>query len=220
MTRLASESRAKEVSLRTIVWTEAVLRVSGKPLAVLEREFRQAKKSASARSCIWQKYKNGTVVPRNGEKGKAGLVERVELHYPGTAKWFYSPLWSLCTDEYVGMDRIKEVFCGLRQELRELFVVDEAATFWRQSTPEEICRELIYFPEFEGLIALFALLREAEIIQNPELHMEACWAVVTRLLQAKTDAMVLNLQVREALAIRAGAHSGCASRLLNRRRLQ
>lgn len=200
MTRLAAESRAKEVSLRTIVWAEAVLRVSGKPLAVLEREFRQAKKSASARSCIWQKYKNGTVVPRNGEKGKAGLVERVELHYPGTAKWFYSPLWSLCTDRPVSMDRIKEVYCGLRPELKALFVRDEAARFWRRSISDDILGDLIHAPEIDGLTALFALIKEAETIQNPDIHKIASWAAVTRLKQAKTDDVVLNGKVREALA--------------------
>lgn len=205
MVRLDAGSRAKEVSLRTIVWTEAVLRVSGKPLAVLEREFRQAKKSASARSCIWQKYKNGTVVPRNGEKGRPGLVERVELRYPKTAEFFKLQLWSLCTEQPVGMDKVKEIYCGLRPDLRALFVRDEKAKFWRRPINDDIWGDLIYAPGLDGLTALFALLKEAETIQNPELHETASWALVTRLMQAKTDEAALSLKVRKKLADRACA---------------
>lgn len=193
----------KEVSLKTIVWTEAVLRESKRSLAALEREFCiKRKKSTSTRSCIWQKYKNGTVIPRNAEKGKRGLVERVDARYPETKKWFYSPLWSLCTGQPVGMDKIKAVYCGLPPDLRGLFVRDEQARFWRQPIDEVICQTLIRAPGLDGLIALFALLNEAEITQAPSLYKAVSEAIMTRLMDAKTDETELNTKVREALVRR------------------
>lgn len=207
MAQQRAKHQTKEVSLRTIVWTDAVLRVSGKSLASLEEEFRQAKKKGVlTRSCIWQKYKNGTVVPRNAEKGRHGLVERVDARYSGTAEWFYLPLWRLCSDQSVSMAQIKDVYCGLGSELKALFVLDKQAVFWRKRFQEfddtYLCDELRFVGSPDGLIALMALLREAETTQNRELYQDASWALVDRLKNTKTDASWLSEAARDVLAQR------------------
>jgi hypothetical protein len=131
---------------------------------------------------------------------QAFFIADVGAGYPETAEWFYSPLGTLCTDQPVGMDKIKEIYCELRPDLRALFVLDEKAKFWRQPIDDQLCDELIDTRGMDGLIALSALFKEAEITQNRDLHETASWALVERLLQAKTDEVILSAKVRETLA--------------------
>lgn len=74
----------------------------------LEKQFGEPKSNEKVkRSCVWDKYRRGDVVPRSGLRpgGGANLVDRVEVVYPGTAKWLTLPLWRLLDKAPMEMKR-------------------------------------------------------------------------------------------------------------------
>lgn len=176
-------------SMRVRTWFRAVMLASGLTPAQLEREFseKEPARAASARSCIWDKYRRGEVVPRSGSmsSGRLGLVERVERRYPGTAAWLNSALWRLADKAPMEISELRRVYDGMPKPIRALFLVDCAprALFWRQqSDVEELCTHLAHVDRVEVLIILLALAKEAETIQDQRQHVLAVKAVRTNIL--------------------------------------
>lgn len=159
-------------SMRVRSWFHAVSQASGLTVGELEREFREEGSAQAPRSCIWNKYKRGEVVPRSRYQGdvRPKLVERVEARYPGTEKWLFSPLWRLADEAPMEMSELRETYEHLPSRLRNLILLPTklgSVVFWRREFEvEELVTQLIHFRRLDDLILGMALVREAEVCQG------------------------------------------------------
>lgn len=174
-------------SMRVRTWFRAVTLASGLTPAQLEREFsgRDRARAACARSCLWDKYRRGEVVPRSGSmsSGQLGLVERVERRYPGTAAWLSSPLWRLADKAPMEMSDIRRIYEGMPQPIRSIFIASKKEAhglFWRRPVDiDHACEILLRFQSVEGFVAVLAVIKEAETTQEQYQHytgVDAAWA--------------------------------------------
>lgn len=166
-------------SMRVRAWVRAVKLASGLSLAELENTFSQhwMEQISPARSCIWDKYQRGKVVPRIGHKTKQGLslVERVEEKYPGTAKWLSYPFWRLADKSPMQMTEIREIYEGLPKLLRSIFIAgryEASEIFWRRPVEDEHVHEILLRLDdnIDALQTALAMVKEAEITQNQDQH--------------------------------------------------
>lgn len=164
-------------SMRVRSWFHAVSQASGLTVGELEREFREDGSARAPRSCIWNKYKRGEVVPRSRYQGdgRPKLVERVEARYPGAEKWLFSPLWRLVDDAPMEMSEIREIYEGLSPKIRDLFILSPGQAtnaFWRRELLdiEPILRYLVASHSMDDLIAALTMVREAEEVQSFKLY--------------------------------------------------
>ncbi|UCV21486.1 hypothetical protein [Ferribacterium limneticum] len=159
--------------MRVQAWFRAVSLESGLTPRELERKFSESETEKKVkRSCVWNKYRRGEVVPRSGLRpdGGVNLVDRVEAVYPGTAKWLTLPLWRLLDKAPMEMSEIRRCYESLPRPMRAMFIlpnVTESSVFWR---PRELnCKKdgelLLRFEDLDGFTALIAVLRETESAQ-------------------------------------------------------
>lgn len=174
-TKYVEDKEMKRLRVRT--WVEAVLHASGLTLVELEQKYSDAKTiNPVARSCIWDKYRNGSVAPRIGIKpnGELHLAGRVEIDYPGTLQWLISPLWRLSDKAPMGMNEIRSIYEGMIYLFKSIFVETEHKTtgvFWRRNIEiEKCCKTLSHLDELTSFIALLTIIKEAEVNQDQEVH--------------------------------------------------
>lgn len=163
-------------SMRVRAWVYAVVHESGLTISELEQKFGEDGRNPPMRSCIWNKYQRGEVVPRDGflENGRPKLVERVEARYPGTANWLRSPIWRLADQAPMRMDEIRDIYEALPSRLRSYFILSESESspmFWRRPVDhQQLCSILAHFHTFDDLVAGLAMIRETETTQNHEAY--------------------------------------------------
>ena len=168
-------------SLRVQAWFRAVTLASGKTPAQLEREFSEKRSPPRMlpRSCIWEKYRRGEIVPRGGRRadGSPNLVERVEARYPGTKAWLFSPLWRLADKAPMEMSEIRQVYEAMPPQIRSIFVAPSdkiKGCFWRRPVdPQEACDALSALGGIDALVASLNLIKEGEASQDQFLHYTA-----------------------------------------------
>jgi hypothetical protein len=159
--------------MRIKAWYWAVRKASGLSTRDLERIFREDAGRKVYRSCIWNKYRRGEIVPRSGTRddGKLNLVEQVEARYPGTARWLSSPIWQVADKSPMEMSEIRMIYEGLPSTIRPLFILSNAEAqgrFWRsQIDHKAVCSVLHRMSDLDALTAVLAMVKEAEAIQSP-----------------------------------------------------
>lgn len=165
--------------MRVQAWFRAVSLASKLTPRELEQLFGETKSNEKVkRSCVWDKYRRGEVVPRSGLRPDGGLnlVDRVEAVYPGTAKWLTLPLWRLLDRAPMEMSEIRRYLERLPNLMRQMFIYSEAqptGLFWRRDTDyEDACDLLLRFVSLDGLNAVLALVKEAEVIQDQYQHQD------------------------------------------------
>lgn len=171
--------------MRVRAWVRAVKLASGLGLAELEEMFSQRLGAGpSSRSCIWEKYQRGEVVPRIRLQTKRGLslVERVEQRYPGTAKWLTSPLWRLVDKAPMEMSEVREIYEGLPHLFRSIFIAgphEASEMFWRRPVDyEHVYTILLRQRDLDALVVALAMVKESETSQNQYQHwrgIETVW---------------------------------------------
>ncbi len=145
----------------------------------------------SDRSGLWGKYRTGYICPKTKPdlNGRISIVERVEKKFPGTAKWLTLPFWDVLSYTPMTIWDLKKIYCSFPPALREMFVMEIPGAnmmFWRKrQDPLELCRKLIELGGIDALTAILALIKEAETIQYPELHLLGleAWAHCSETLQ-------------------------------------
>lgn len=168
--------------MRVQAWFQAVTDASKLTPRELERKFREDDGRKVSRSCIWDKYRRGQVVPRSGPRPDGGLnlVDRVEKAYPGTAKWLTLPLWRLADKAPMEMSEIRRCYENLPNLMKALFI-DEApksgTVFWRANTKKRDYELLFKFADLNGFMAVLTMFREAQCCQDRERH-KACFEMV------------------------------------------
>ncbi|UCV09417.1 hypothetical protein [Dechloromonas denitrificans] len=163
--------------MRVQAWFRAVSLESGLTPRELEKTFSESEPQKKVqRSCVWDKYRRGEVVPRSGFRPDGGLnlVDRVEASYPGTAKWLTLPLWRLLDRAPMEMSEIRRCYEGLPNLMRQIFIYTQAepsGLFWRRDTDyDDACDHLLRFGNLDGLTAVLALVKEAAVIQDQYQH--------------------------------------------------
>ncbi len=98
----------------------------------LEQKFSSASQGVqTASSSLWKKYSKGTATPGKTKKS-VGLIERVELAYPGTARIFRHPLWDALDRRVLTHIEVHQLFMGLPFEYRSRILAEfGGARFWR-----------------------------------------------------------------------------------------
>jgi hypothetical protein len=100
----------------------------------------------------------------------------VEADYPETAKWLTLPLWRLLDKAPMEMSEIRRYLEGLPNLMRQMFIYSKAqpaGVFWRRYFDcEDACDLLLRFGSLDGLNAVLALLKEAEVIQDQYQHQQ------------------------------------------------
>lgn len=163
--------------MRVQAWFWAVRHTSGLSTHELERLFREDTGRQINRSCIWNKYRRGEVVPRSGfyECGAVKLVERVEARYPGTAGLLNSPIWRLADPAPMEMCEIRGIYEGLPNPIRDLFIARDSGAwgkFWRRDVNQKQVYDILYrIRDTNSLTAALALVKESEAIQSQKLFM-------------------------------------------------
>ena len=183
--------------MRVQAWFRAVALASGLTPRELEKKFSESDDSRKVkRSCVWDKYRRGEVAPRSGLRPDGGLnlVDRVEAAYPGTARWLTLALWRLLDGATLEISEIKRGYENLPNSLRNAFVkTDQSLSqnkFWRRSVDtKRMCERLVCLGTIESLTALLLMLREAELVQNQNLH-DMCMKYSMELLR-RLDVLAL-----------------------------
>lgn len=159
--------------MRVQTWFRAVSLASGLTAHELETKFSESDSEKKVkRSCVWNKYRRGEVVPRSGLRpdGRLNLVDRVEAAYPKTAKWLTLPLWRLLDKAPMEMSEIRRCYESLPAAMRGMFIRQNANTssvFWRRGElNSRDCDVLLRFESIEGFTAVAAMFRESECAQN------------------------------------------------------
>lgn len=171
-------------ALRAQVWVLAVEKASGLKADALEAKFRALPDEKST-SGLWNKYGRGDSTP------KPALIDKVEFVYPGTAWWFYHPLWRLLRTEPVTFAELKELFFCLNAETKALLVFEDRRQqfFWR--TQEDIAdtgAQLLQLEQgMDVLCAFILLVQEAEFRQDPNQFrtLLLVWADICHRVQAE-----------------------------------
>ncbi|WP_374682425.1 hypothetical protein [Accumulibacter sp.] len=167
--------------VRTKLWFNAVKRSSGLPSAyALEMTFdgeRVRKRETDvARPRKWDSYEKGAVVPTD-KPGPRNAVEQAEARYPGTVRWFRSPLWALLKREEFDSRRIEDALRTLEPEV--VAVLFEAKPREHEHAPRqrsfdgEGVRQLLAIASFDALVAAVLLAALAEVIASPQLRERA-----------------------------------------------
>ena len=83
--------------LRTRLWFRALRDISGLSSAyaiemALDGDRVRKRDTDVARPRKWDAYEKGTRVP-NDRPGPRNAVEQAQARFPGTSRWFRSPLW-------------------------------------------------------------------------------------------------------------------------------
>lgn len=162
--------------MRVKVWFRAVTMKSGLSARELEEKFREDSGRKVKRSCIWNKYRRGEVVPRAGyrDDGRPNLLERVEAEFPKTTSWLYSPVWRLADKAPMEMSELRAVYSALSAPIRALFVQPRARPsdrFWRSTVSTNAALSTLFrMRDMEALVAILAMVKEAETTQSRQAH--------------------------------------------------
>lgn len=177
--------------LATRAWFNYVSNKLGKSAGQLESLFTSAandkKYNRGDRPKLWDRYRRGVVCPRiMGAGTKLSIVEKVDDAVPGASRWLTSAFWQLLSSKPMAMDDIREVYLSLAPEIRDLFVIKDhksSEVFWRvRSHPKDllaallsdVCLQDVDDEQLLGIAtAILALIREAEIKQDIDQHIEA-----------------------------------------------
>lgn len=194
--------RAEEIdalidSLRVRIWFNAVKNRSGLSNKALSRRFPSSPRKTlgvgsstqylQADSGYWHKIRRGEIMPLRRAHGRQ-LVENMEEAFPGTRRWIVSPLWDLLSTKQATTQDIYNIIRSLHPRISEALLVQPqvGSVFVRKhpckeqyQTLDRIARPL--FPSdaddvfgriMGGIVAVVALIREAEIIQQQPLHFQ------------------------------------------------
>lgn len=167
--------------VRTKLWFKAVKHASGLPSAyALEMTFDgdhvRKRETDVARPRKWDGYEKGAVVPTD-KPGPRNAVEQAEARFPGTARWFRSPLWAYLRREAFDARRIEDALRTLEPAV--VAVLFEAEVREHESAPRQrpfndsSVQQLLALGSFDALVAAVLLAGLSEVIASPELRKRA-----------------------------------------------
>ncbi len=151
--------------LRTILWSQSVRHASGLDYD----EFETILGDDGRVNGLWSRYKNGHASPMRDR------VLRIDKILPGTARYFFCPIWTLIESRRYSRDELDDAIRWLTPQYRDRFGPIDDQAFGRRWLPkadyEQKKREAVdSVIQLElGLDALTSLvieLREAEFLEH------------------------------------------------------
>jgi len=139
-----------------------------------------------ARPRKWDAYEKGTRVP-NDRPGPRNAVEQAQARFPGTSRWFRSPLWRYLKKEPLDAMQFEEALRTLEPPVTALLF--EAEPREHEQVPrqrpfdDESSRQLIALGSFDALVAAVLMAGLSEVIASPDLRERALHVYVG--IQAK-----------------------------------
>lgn len=167
--------------LRTKLWSRVVRLVSGLSSSYaieleIDPELVHKKSAGVVRPRKWDAYEKGTKVPKR-IKGKRDAVAMAEARYPGTQRYFDSPMWAVLRREKL---TASEVDWQLRTlELSVVEVLLEEAILEGESRRRfrafdaDVASRIVALSTFDSLVAVVLLVAKSEAIGSIELRERA-----------------------------------------------
>lgn len=165
-------TRWKFEKSRTILWSRGVKFISQTPFKKLETVL-----GPDGRwNGLWSRYQRGSVSPTPER------IRRIDAILPGTARYYFCPLWKLLENRTYTREELDECVWSLDPVFQKLFIAFEEPVFgkrWRNHSEEsplftEINRLISDVRlGIDALSSLMILVREAEYLQNSEVYLRA-----------------------------------------------
>lgn len=164
--------------VRTQTWFYAIKFASGLPSAYaiemkLDGEMVRKRDTDVARPRKWDSYQKGQSVPKD-KQGARNAIEQAESFFPGTAKWFRSPLWDILKKKKLDQHQIEQALFALDPKVVELLFEPEPreGEARQRLLPFDAgsARLLQALATFDSLVAIVLMAHLAEIIASPQLR--------------------------------------------------
>lgn len=171
-------------SLSAKVWSEAVAIASELSPGQIEVRFMpecvKRVDGQLSRPKLMDRYAEGKLTPKRGKRKCGGLklVERIEAHYPGTARWLLHPFWDLLKPDNYSLGKLHSLMLGIDSKLSRFFFIDmdhlDGLYVRNYNIQPKVIRSLWKHPSLDTFALLLGLLREAEIKADMPSHHCAC----------------------------------------------
>lgn len=172
--------------LRTRTWFFGIQHISELPSAYaiemrLDGDLVRRRDADVARPRKWDGYKNGKKVPYDKPSPRNSIV-RAEAVFPGTARWFRSPLWSVLRGEAFNQIQIEEALRNLDPVVVSLLFESNPSQYEdkpRLAPFDHGSRRLLTMiadkspsaaARFDALVAVVLLAKLSEIISSSDLR--------------------------------------------------
>jgi hypothetical protein len=164
--------------VRTKLWFNVIKLVSGLPSAyavemALDEDHVRKREADVARPRKWDGYEKGATVPVD-KPGPRNAVDQAEERFPGTARWFRSPLWAYLRGDPLDARAIEDALRSLEPAVVSVLFEDEPREHERESRQrpfsEESVGDLVAIGSFDALVAAVLLAGLSEVISSPELR--------------------------------------------------
>jgi hypothetical protein len=170
--------RSRVDVLRTQLWFEVVKLRSGLPSAyaielALEPPAADQGSAKVWRPRKWDGYESGRKVP-TPQEGRRDSVAVAEAAYPGTARWFDSPLWPVLkkqpVDKYFVHDALRSLDASVVNLLMHGVTLGERRRRELLPLDESHLIQLAELGTFDALVATVLLIKLSEIVGSPDLR--------------------------------------------------
>jgi hypothetical protein len=165
--------------LRTRLWFQAVKLQSDLPSAYAIEQALEGRPSGDQvwRPRKWDAYERGRKVPsRGGDPARgADAVALADTAYPGTAKWFDSPLWGILRLEHIGPMELEQALRSLDASVvQRLFHHASIGGMPVRLVPRPLTQEdlqaLAGLGSFDALVATVLLVQQSDLMGSPDLR--------------------------------------------------
>lgn len=164
--------------VRTKVWFYSVKHVSALPSAYaiemrLDGERVRKRDTDVARPRKWDGYQKGKFVPAD-RPGPRNAIDQAESFFPGTAKWFRSPIWDVLKKRRFDQHQIENALLSLDSRIVALLFGSEPHE--KMLRPRLLpfdagsARLLQSLATFDALVAIVLMAHLAETIASPQLR--------------------------------------------------
>lgn len=164
--------------VRTQTWFHSIKHASKLPSAyAVEMKFDGEKirkrDTDVARPRKWDSYQSGESVPRD-KPGPRNAIEQAESFFPGTSKWFRSPLWDVLKKRKFDQRQTEIALLSLDPKVVGLLFEPEPRE--GETQPRLLpfdtgsARLLQAMATFDALVAIVLMAQLAEIIASPALR--------------------------------------------------
>ncbi|CAK7046982.1 hypothetical protein NUK34_04010 [Kerstersia gyiorum] len=164
--------------IRTQVWFSAVKHASGLRSAYaiemkLDGDKVRKRDTDVARPRKWDGYAKGKAVPKD-KPGVRNAIDQAESAFPGTAKWFRSPMWDVLKGKKFNQFEIEALLFSLDPRIVSMLFGKTSSA--GGSAPRMLpfhagsARLLHYLPIFDSLVTIVLIASLAEAISSVELR--------------------------------------------------
>lgn len=160
--------------LQTRIWIAAVAQASGWSAAQMEQRFDPDKVRTEdgvvVRPRKWDRYLAGKMSA--SDSGPNGSVAKAEALFPGTARWFRTPLWRALKTAPMAQEEVIALLRKLDAPISEmLFPVDpNGIERYFPKFDEDLRARLVDCEPWHALAAAILLSRFAVVISSPDLR--------------------------------------------------